>query len=55
MKSRLKNPVHKIQRSNYTYTISLPIDYVRELGWRENQKVVVKKIGSRIIIEDWKK
>lgn len=34
--------------------VTLPIEMVRELGWREKQKVVVKKIGSRIIIEDWK-
>jgi len=53
MQSRLKDPIHKIQKSNYTYTVALPVDYVRELGWQENQKVVIKKIGSKIIIEDW--
>jgi len=24
-----------------------------ELGWRERQKVVVKKRGKKLIIEDW--
>jgi len=26
---------------------------MRELGWREKQKLVVKKIGKRVVIEDW--
>ena len=35
--------------------LTLPIELVRELKWKERQKVVVKKSGSKIIIEDWKK
>ncbi|MDD5071449.1 MAG: hypothetical protein PHQ42_01805 [Patescibacteria group bacterium] len=35
--------------------LTLPIDIVRELKWREKQKVVVKKRGEGIIITDWKK
>ncbi|MFH1325869.1 MAG: hypothetical protein ABIH48_00160 [Candidatus Falkowbacteria bacterium] len=35
--------------------LTLPIEIVRELKWREKQKVVVKKSGKKIIIEDWKK
>ena len=35
--------------------LTLPIEIVKDLGWRERQKVVVKKYGSKIIIEDWKK
>lgn len=35
--------------------VTLPIEIVRELKWREKQKVVVKKSGSKVIIEDWKK
>ncbi|OJI09700.1 MAG: hypothetical protein COV08_00085 [Candidatus Vogelbacteria bacterium CG10_big_fil_rev_8_21_14_0_10_49_38] len=37
-----------------TISVTLPIEYIRELGWREKQKVVVKKIGSKLIIADWK-
>ena len=33
--------------------LTLPIEIVRELKWREKQKVVVKKSGSKIIISDW--
>ena len=35
--------------------LTLPIEIVRELKWRERQKVVVKKSGKKVIIEDWKK
>ena len=35
--------------------LTLPIEMVRELKWRDRQKVVVKKSGKKIIIEDWKK
>ena len=35
--------------------LTLPIEMVRELGWRERQKVVVKKSGDKLIISDWKK
>lgn len=53
MPSRAKNPVHKLQKSKYTYTVALPIEYVRELGWIENQKVIIKKTGNKLVIEDW--
>ncbi len=36
-------------------TVTLPIEFIRELKWREKQKVVIKKRGDKLIIEDWKK
>ena len=39
-----------------TYAITLPIEIMREFGWKEKQKLVVKKFGkNKIIIEDWVK
>jgi len=35
--------------------LTLPIEIVQDLNLRERQKVVVKKVGKRIVIEDWKK
>ncbi len=35
--------------------VTLPIELVRELKWKERQKVVVKKSGQNLIISDWKK
>jgi len=38
-----------------SFSVTLPIEFVRQLKWREKQKVVIKKSGSKLIIEDWKK
>jgi hypothetical protein len=35
--------------------LTLPIDIVRELKWREKQKVVVKRVRGGVVIKDWKK
>jgi hypothetical protein len=36
-----------------SYAITLPIEYVREFGWKERQKLIIKKVGKRLVIEDW--
>jgi len=47
--------IRKLTRvGNVSIGLTLPVDMVRQLKWREKQKVVVKKSGSRLIIEDWK-
>lgn len=43
-----------VRTSGGSITVTLPIEYIRELKWRDGQKVVVKKSGSRLVIEDWK-
>ncbi len=35
--------------------ITLPRDILNDLGWEEKQKVIAKKRGKTIIIEDWGK
>jgi ribosomal protein L15E len=35
--------------------LTLPIELVRELGWREKQKVVVKRVRGGVLVKDWKK
>lgn len=39
-----------------SYSITLPIEYVRKLGWQKKQKVVVELYEKRkkLIIKDWK-
>lgn len=34
--------------------LTIPKEIVKELKWRERQKVVVKRSGNKLIIEDWK-
>lgn len=35
--------------------LTLPIELVRELGWREKQKVIVKRVRGGVLVKDWKK
>jgi antitoxin component of MazEF toxin-antitoxin module len=45
----------KIQRTGGdSYAVTLPIDVMRKLGWREGQKVVIEEWGEGMIIRDWK-
>ncbi len=47
--------IRKITRtSRGTYYISIPKELIKELRFKEKQKVVVKKRGKGILIEDWK-
>ncbi len=38
-----------------SFGITLPIEMVRELKWRERQKISVRKFGQKIILQDWEK
>jgi antitoxin component of MazEF toxin-antitoxin module len=35
--------------------VTIPIEIVRELKWREKQKVTIKRVRGGILIKDWKK
>jgi len=48
-----KEQIRKIQSSGGSYFVSLPIGELRELGWQEGQKVVIKKRGQGFSIADW--
>lgn len=36
-----------------SYYVTIPVDLVRGLNWKEGQKVVVKRSRQKIVIEDW--
>ncbi len=56
MRRKLQNRnIRKISKRGASYSITLPIEIVRELKWQEKQKIVVKKRGLGISIVDWKK
>ena len=48
--------VRKLTRTGRgkSVSVTLPIEYVRDLGWKDKQKVVITKKGSALVIEDWK-
>lgn len=43
------------QNSSGTYSVTLPISVMRNLGWRKGQKVTVRQAGKKLVIEDWEK
>lgn len=50
-----KEKIRNIQKSHGTYTVSIPIDLMRELGWSERQRVTVEPYGSgKLLISDYK-
>jgi hypothetical protein len=50
------NNIRKLTKSgNGSIGLTLPIEVVRELGWREKQKVVVKRVRGGVLVKDWKK
>ena len=55
MREKLKNKnVRRILRHGGSYAITIPMEVMLELGWKEKQKVVVKKKDRSVVIVDWK-
>ncbi len=46
--------IRKISKSGASYSLTIPISVMRELGWREKQKVVVEKRGIGFVVKDFK-
>ncbi len=34
--------------------VTIPIEFIQKLAWKEKQKVIVNLKGNKITIEDWK-
>ncbi|MDD5289922.1 MAG: AbrB/MazE/SpoVT family DNA-binding domain-containing protein [Patescibacteria group bacterium] len=47
--------IRKIMKSGHSYVVSLPLELIKEFGWKEKQKVTVSRHGRQLIIKDWKK
>ena len=45
--------VRKIYEHGGSYAITLPKEVVRELKWKDKQKVIARKYGKGILITDW--
>lgn len=50
-----KGYIRKVTRQGKrSLSVVIPAEIVDELGIREKQKLVLKKSGKKIMIEDWK-
>jgi len=45
--------IRNIQKNQHTYSVSIPIEEIKALGWRERQRVNVRRVGTHLVIEDW--
>ena len=49
-----KTNIRKLTKTGgHSLGVTIPIDIVRKLSWKERQKVVVDLRGKKITIEDW--
>ena len=52
----IKKIIRKIiQNGRGTYYVNIPKVIMNELGWKERQKLVIKRRGKKVIIEDWER
>lgn len=55
MKLKDKN-IRKITKVGKTsLAVTIPKEMAEDLGWREKQKVVAKKVRGGVLIKDWRK
>jgi len=45
----------KIFKSGSSYAVTIPMEIINELNWREKQRVIIKKRGQGVLIVDWGK
>ncbi|MFW5877759.1 MAG: AbrB/MazE/SpoVT family DNA-binding domain-containing protein [bacterium] len=36
-----------------SYGITIPMEFIRKLGWRSKQKLEVRMYSDRIVVRDW--
>lgn len=44
----------KLAKRGNSYMVTLPIDLVRELNWKDKQKLTIKRTRGGLVIRDWK-
>jgi len=54
LKNKNIRKLTKMGRAGSSLGITIPKELVASLGWRERQKVVVKKLNGAIISRDYK-
>jgi len=52
-KAKNRNIRKLIKISKTSHAITIPIEYINKLKWKEHQKLVVNLKGKKITIEDW--
>ena len=55
-KSSQENAQRKLTKlGGGSFGVTIPIEFIRKLGWKERQKLVVLCEGRHLIVKDWRK
>ena len=50
----MKQYTRKITRvGKRSLSVVIPADIIEDLGWKDRQKVTVKRVGKKVSIKDW--
>ena len=49
-----KNTRKLVRLGKASLAVTIPKEMTDDLGWREKQKLVVKKVRGGVLIKDWK-
>lgn len=55
LKDKNTRSLIRMGRAGRSLGLTLPKEMVDSLGWREKQKVVVKRVRGGIMVKDWNK
>lgn len=55
MKLKDKNTRKITKVGKTSLAVTIPVEMTKDLGWKEKQKVTVKKVRGGVMIKDWKK
>lgn len=55
LKEKNVRKLTRMGRGGISLGLTIPKELVTELGWKERQKVTVKKIKGGIAVRDWRK
>jgi len=50
-----ENNIRSLQKvsGGSSYAVTIPLEFIRKLKWKEKQKLEVRMYQDRIIIRDW--
>jgi len=54
-KLKNKNTRKLLKVGKNSLAVTIPVEIINSLKWKEKQKVVVKKVAGGALIKDWRK
>jgi antitoxin component of MazEF toxin-antitoxin module len=45
--------IRSLMKIGSSYAVTIPLEYIKKMKWKEKQKVEVKMVQDRLIIKDW--